>query len=132
MEPTIKQGDTVWVDQRYYLSHPVQRFDMVLYEASKEGDPNRGKDIKIVKRVIGLGGEKVELKDGKVMINDSELNQPFGYQASHVNFGPLDVPASEYFVLGDNRDNSYDSRFWSSPGLKKTSITGRVVDIKHN
>src|SRR5882672_2314255 len=106
MEPTIRQGDTVWVDHRYYLNHPVQRFDIVLYEASNEGDPNQGKGTKIVKRVIGLGGEKVELKNGKVLINDSEIDQPFAFRASQSSFGPINVPANEYFVLGDNRDNS--------------------------
>jgi len=119
MEPTIKPGDTVWVDHGYYTSHPVERFDMVLYK-------------KIVKRVIGLGGEKVEIREGRVFINDQELRQTFEWIPLKESFGPITIPREEYFLLGDNRANSFDSRYWNPPTLKSPGITGKVVEIKHN
>src|SRR6266498_2569897 len=77
MEPTIKKGDTIWVDHSFYSSHPIERFDMVLYEAAENGDPHRGKGTKIVKRVVGLGGETVELAHGRVLINGQPLRETF-------------------------------------------------------
>src|SRR6266487_155750 len=85
MEPTIKVGDTIWVDHQYYSIHSVARFDLVVYKASERGDPGGG-DTKIVKRIIGLGGESAEMKSGKVFINDRELNQPFSVTPSQDDF----------------------------------------------
>lgn len=132
MEPTIKRGDTVWVDHSFYSSHPIERLDLVMYEAAENGDPHNGKETKILKRVIGVGGQTVELVQGRVFVNGQELVETFESVPTEESFGPVTVPSGEYFLLGDNRANSYDSRYWSPPTIKASRITGKVTDIKHN
>ncbi len=132
MEPTIKPGDTIWVDHSFYSSHPIKRLDIVLYEAAANGDPHQGNGTKIVKRVIALGGETVQLVQGKVLINGQELKETFDSIPSAESFGPITVPTGEDFLLGDNRDNSYDSRYWYPPTIKASAIKGKVTEIKHN
>ena len=132
MEPTIKRGDTVWVDHSFYSSHPIERLDIVMYEAAENGDPHQDKGTRIVKRVIGIGGETVELFQGKILVNAQELKEPFESIPTEESFGPVTVPSGEYFLLGDNRSNSYDSRYWNPPTIKASSITGKVTEIKHN
>ncbi len=67
-----------------------------------------------VKRVIGVPGDQVQIRAGAVWINGKPLDEPYlsGLQDAAQNFGPVVVPPGHYFVMGDNRDNSYDSRFW--------------------
>ena len=132
MEPTIKSGTTIWVDHSFYSDHPIERLDMVLYKAAANGDPHQGTDTMIVKRVIGLGGETVELVNGKVLINGLELKETFDSIPAEDSFGPVAIPAGEYFLLGDNRANSYDSRYWNPPTIKAGSIKGKVTEIKNN
>jgi len=132
MEPTIKQGDTVWVDHSFYSSHPIGRAEIVLYEAGEGGDPHQGKGTRFVKRVIAMGGETVELVHGKVLINGQQFKETFDSIPTQESFAPVTVPSGEYFLLGDNRDNSFDSRYWNPPTIKASSIKGKVTDIKHN
>ncbi len=132
MEPTIKQGDTIWVDHSYYKAHSVERFDIITFKSSKEGDPNAGNDTRMVKRVIGLSGETVEIRNGKIFVSDQELKLPFDSTPPRDNFRRITISEGEFFVLGDNRAESFDSRFWSRPTLKQASIDGKVVEIKHN
>ena len=132
MEPTIKQGDTIWVDHSYYKTHSVERLDIITFKASKEGDPNAGNDTRMVKRVIGLSAETVEIRSGKIFVDDQELKLPFDSIAPRDNFKPFTISEGEFFVLGDNRAESFDSRFWSRPTLKQASIDGKVIEVKHN
>jgi len=105
---------------------------MVLYEAAENGDPHQGKGTKIVKRVMGLSGETIELVNGKVLINGHELEQTFNSIPEEDSFGPVIVPSGEYFLLGDNRANSYDSRYWNPPTINAGSIKGKVTEIIQN
>jgi signal peptidase I len=115
----------------------VKRLDIVVFKYPQE--PERD----FIKRVIGLPGETVELREKKVYINGKPLDEPyvhfleppgqrseaFEVTSSDVRerYGPFTVPAGEYFVMGDNRDNSQDSRYWGS--LRRDYIKGKALLI---
>lgn len=81
-----------------------------------------------VKRVIGLPGETVRIKDGKISVNGTVIEEPY-VSSWTVDDGPYEfhVPKDGYLVIGDNRDNSYDSRYWDQPYVKREDIRSRVL-----
>ncbi len=128
--PTGSMEDTIMPDTRliayrmsYAFSKP-ERFDIVVF---------RWPDLETelyVKRVIGLPGEKVEIKQGKVFINDSEVPLPDDFLKEppfEEDKGPFFVPENHYFMLGDNRNNSKDSRYWTNKYVDESKILGKVV-----
>ena len=82
-----------------------------------------------VKRVIGLGNETVQIQGGKVIVNGQALKEPFNSMPPTNAFGPLTVPAGQYFLLGDNRPDSFDSRDWQQPTVGQDAIVGKVADV---
>jgi len=111
MEPTLKPGDRVLVNKLSYDLHHIHRGDIVVFKRppAEAGNPAI-KDL--IKRVIGLPGETIEQRGGRVYINGQPLNEsylPAG--TSTTNLRRQVVPAGQYFVMGDNRSNSSDSRF---------------------
>lgn len=86
-------------------------------------------NTKFIFRVVGLSGEKIEMKNGEVFVNDKLLEEPFNKNKSSDNFGPIIVPKNEYFLLGDNRPESNDSRYWKPSTIKRENILGKVVNI---
>lgn len=128
MKPTLQIGDHILVNKfTYGVDLPFtditiipggqpERGDIIVFEYPVEPD----KDF--IKRVIGVPGDVVEIKNKDVYVNGERLEQGYtmhtenhvipGEKTKRDNFGPVTVPENEYFVLGDNRDNSYDSRFW--------------------
>lgn len=128
MKPTLLIGDHLLVSKSSYgIKLPFS--DLVIIPI---GDPQRGdivvfrfpedRDKDFIKRIIGLPGDSVEVKDKAVYINGKKLGDHWGTYTDQVvlpqgtqprdNFGPVKVPEDKYFVMGDNRDQSYDSRFW--------------------
>ena len=99
------------------------RFDIVIFKSPD--DESR----LFIKRVIGLPGETVEIKDGKVYINDSStpLDDSFIPEKMQGSFGPYTVPDNCYFMLGDNRNDSKDSRFWKNTFVRFDQIVGKAV-----
>ncbi len=111
MEPTLKVGDKVLVNKLSYHMHGVHRGDVVVFEKP----PNDySPDIKdLIKRIIGLPNETISGRDGHVYIDGRLLNEkwlPNSPSSTTSSFGPVHIPAGDYFVMGDNRTNSSDSR----------------------
>ncbi len=127
MEPTLRVGDHLIANLKYFKKNELQRGDLVIFKYPE--DP--AKDL--MKRVIALEGEKIEIKNKQVYVNDVPL--PEGYKVhldnkvypGRDNYGPVVVPSDHCFVLGDNRDNSMDSRHWNSLPLR--NIKGKPLYI---
>jgi signal peptidase I len=126
MVPTLKTNDRVIVNKLSYHLHPVHRGDIIVFKSPPNVDPSV-KDL--VKRVVALPGETVEGRaDGHVYINGKVLNEPYlpKGQSPGPGFGRIRVPANSYWVMGDNRSNSRDSRFFPEHFIRKKDIIGRV------
>ncbi len=123
MEPTIMTGDRLIGNRLAYLNKDPQRQDIVIFLF-----PDDEKEY-FIKRVIGLPGETVTIRSGKVYINDSaEPLEESAYLTTTPlgDFGPYQVPEGAYFMLGDNRNNSMDSRFWNQPYVYRDKILGKA------
>jgi signal peptidase I len=126
MVPTLKTNDRVIVNRLSYHLHPVHRGDIVVFKSPPNVDPSV-KDL--VKRVIALPGETVEGRsDGHVYINGKILSEPYLPKGDGPGpgFAAIKVPTDSYWVMGDNRPNSRDSRFFPSHFIRKKDIIGRV------
>lgn len=126
MVPTLKKYDKLIVDKlSYHFSNP-QRGEIVVFSPTdeiKRENPNL-KDA-FIKRIIGLPGDKVEIKGERVYINDQPLSEQYIEAPPQYQYGPVVVPPDSYLVLGDNRNNSYDSHFWGF--VPRDHIIGRAI-----
>jgi signal peptidase I len=105
MEPNLHSEQRLVVEKLSYRFHGPQRFDIVVLQV-----PSQGEEL-LIKRVIGLPGETVEIKDGGVYINGELLDEPFTNEHTQPGrHGLVTVPPLHVYVLGDNRDRSNDSR----------------------
>ena len=123
MENTIMTGDRIFGNRLAYVLGDPQRFDIVIFRY-----PDDESQL-FIKRIIGLPGETVEIIDGKVYIDGSEtpLGDSFTPETPTGNYGPYTVPENCYFMLGDNRNNSKDSRFWQNTFVERDAILGKAV-----
>jgi len=143
MKPTLQIGDHILVSKFIYgvkipylntvllpIKNP-QRGDIVVFKYPL--DPKKD----FIKRVIGIPGDVVEIRDKSVYVNRERLNHDVGvYSDSHIiagnlrprdNLGPITVPSGGLFVMGDNRDESYDSRFWGFVPLRDVSGKAFII-----
>ncbi|WPD23977.1 MAG: signal peptidase I [Candidatus Electrothrix scaldis] len=143
MLETLLIGDHILVSKFIYgIKNPFTDSVLVPIKTPKRGDIvvfKYPKDPKLdyIKRVIATGGETVEIKDKKIFINGEPTEDPHGefrdpriHRATEDprdNFGPITVPEGHIFVMGDNRDNSYDSRFWGFVNLN--AVRGKAFII---
>lgn len=121
MLPTIQLDDRVMVNKFIYYFKEVERGDIIVF------DPPESLHTKddYIKRVIGLSGETVEMRDQKVYINEKPLSEPYLLEPVKYDFGPVVVPPDSLLVLGDNRNYSFDSHMWNS-WLTKDRIKGKA------
>jgi signal peptidase I len=147
MVPQLRVNDKILVSRLSYRLHPIHRGDLVVFPAPPGSDLDLGRPVhgldaawhavgsrlglvprndELIKRVIGLPGDTVQGKDDHVYINGRLLVEPY-LPASHLtsDFGPVVVPAGGLWVMGDNREDSDDSRFFGP--IKKSSVVGRAV-----
>jgi len=125
MEPTLLIGDRIIVDKLSYHLHDVHRGDIVVF-----GRPPGEAALNIndlVKRVIGLPGETISSQGDNVLINGHVLKEPWLTKGTKLGppITPFVIPANDYFVMGDNRSDSQDSRFFGP--IPRSLIVGRVV-----
>ena len=123
---TIQEGDRIIASRLAYINDEPQRYDIIIFKY-----PDDETQL-FAKRIIALPGETIEIKNGIVYITDRNGNEstartdfitnciPTG------NFGPYTVPLGSYFVMGDNRNDSWDSRYWDNKTVKKEKIIGKV------
>lgn len=115
MEPTLEVGLHLFLDKTAYLFSAPKRGDVIVFKSPVSPDKE------MVKRVIAIAGDKIELRRKRVILNDVAQEEEYtqhtrtGEQLLGDNLGPLTVPAGTVFVLGDNRDESNDSSAWKDP-----------------
>ena len=131
MEPTIMTRDHIFGNRLAYHFREPERYDIIIFRY-----PDNEKQL-FIKRIIGLPGDTVEIRDGEVYINGSSEPLYDGFCAipdstelnearTHLS-NPFVVPEGCYFVLGDNRTNSKDSRYWKNPFVARDKILGEAV-----
>jgi signal peptidase I len=143
MVPTLLIGDQILVNKFIYgVKIPYLRKTIIPVTNPEKGDivvfiyPNdRSKDF--IKRVIGIAGDKIEIKNKRIFINDKEYSDSYGVYSDNLiypgviqprdNFGPVTVPQNSLFVMGDNRDESSDSRYWGFVDIK--DVEGKAFII---
>ena len=124
--PTGSMKNTINIKDRvigWRLISKVERGDIVIFPALKYAE----EDALYVKRVIGLPGETVEIKDGKVYINGELLKEDYLPEEMVYSKGEYHVPEGCYFVMGDNRNNSRDARYWENKYIAEDDILAKVV-----
>lgn len=122
MQPTLQVGDRIIYDHRASIQGKWQRGDIVFFKPPASWE--NSEDDLLVKRIIGLPGESIAVRGGVVWVNNQEIKIGTVANADD-NFGPYKLGQDEYFVLGDNRSNSDDSR--RQGPIKTTDIRGRAV-----
>jgi len=130
MQPTLVPGDRFIVDTRYYSNHDPTYGDIVVISKGK---------VFLVKRVIAVGGDRIQGLYGPIFLNATRLSEPYiknsqegSIYAQTNTFGPIFVPPGQYFVMGDNRDESYDSRIREFGPVSREMIAGKPLYIYYS
>lgn len=125
MEPTLLVGDCILVNKRIYREGEPQRGDIIVFRSPLD------RNVPYVKRLIGMPGDKVEIIGRTVYINGKASSETYAQYVDPGNidghFGPYQIPTDQYFVLGDNRNNCQDSRFWGC--VPRKNLLGKPLVI---
>ena len=134
MNPTLIEGDHVIIDRDFYKHKKMLRGDVVVYLSPE--DPNKS----LIHRVVGLPGDTIVIKKKELFINNKKFAEKSamfadpkifsGKTSPRDNLGPIEIPQEKYFLLGDNRDFSYDSRFFGF--VDKDYIVGKALMIYYS
>lgn len=118
MDPTLENDQYLMVNKLDYRLREPQRGDIVVFR-----DPHDGKR-KLIKRIVGLPGEILEIRSGQVFVSGRRLDEPYLADPGLSSQPPIPIPDDSYYLLGDNRNNSSDSRNWGA--LPKSEIVGKA------
>lgn len=123
METTLHNGDSLFVDKLSYRLKEPDRFDIVVFPYKYE------QGVYYIKRIIGMPGETVQIRDGAVYINGNKLEEQYGsepMQEAGIAATPMTLGEDEYFLLGDNRNHSKDSRNEMVGPIKRKDLIGKA------
>lgn len=120
MEETVMAGSRLLINRIAYVASEPRRGDIIAFYY-----PDDGKTI-YLKRVIGLPGEQIEGKGGKVYVDGTALKEDYTAELMESDFGPYEVPDGMYFMMGDNRNHSWDSRYWEHKFVAEDQIIGKA------
>ena len=133
MEQTLLVGDHLLVNKFIYRFTDPKRGDVIVFKYPD--NPSRN----FIKRIVGIGGDTIEVRDKAVYVNGQQQDDSFtqhlfsdvlpAHMSPRDNFGPVTVPQNAYFMMGDNRDSSLDSRFWKNTFVTRQAIVGKAMII---
>ena len=121
MNPTLQSEERVLVSKFPYFLDKPQKNDIIVFE-TKYGDQSRH----LIKRIIATGGDTIEIRSNKVYVNDQVLDEDYILEATKTDYPKTTVPEGTVFAMGDNRNNSLDSRFSIVGFVKLSDISGRA------
>ncbi len=121
MRPTLENGERLLVNRFVYRVRAPEKNEIIVFAYPK--DPSRD----FIKRVIATPGDTIEIQDTKVFVNDKLLDEPYILEKTHTNYPKTVVPAGTVFVMGDNRNNSADSRLASVGFVPYDLLKGKAV-----
>lgn len=124
MEPTLQINDRLIIEKVSYRFSKPQRGDVIVFNATPALEAQNFREA-FIKRIIGLPGDTVAVKNGQVIVNGKVLREFYIKEPPNYEYGPVKVPENEYLVLGDNRNNSYDSHYWGF--VPEDKIIGRAI-----
>lgn len=135
MLPTIGKDDLCVANPLAYSFGDVERFDLIVFRPNEDQRKRfNDEQLKYLQRVIGLPNERLEIKDNRIYVNDQLVEGTFeritGDKDPKKNVSPILIPNDEYFLIGDNRPNSEDSRYWKKATINKQDIYAKIVEIK--
>jgi signal peptidase I len=125
MLPTLEIDDRLVVEKVSYYFNPPERGDIVVFWPPETLTPPGERRDAFIKRIIGLPGDVVEIRDGKVFVNEEPIEEDYIQEPPNYQWGPEEVPQGEYLVLGDNRNSSYDSHSWGF--VPEENIIGKAL-----
>jgi signal peptidase I len=129
MSPTLVVGDRFIADISYYKTHRPDRGDVVIFKMPTN-------DVLFTKRVIAVAGDSIEGTPEKTIVNGQTLSEPYAFRDTSETpddgetFGPITIPANEIFVMGNNRNHSYDSRYFGSIDVSR--VVGKALYIYYS
>ncbi|MBQ1509774.1 MAG: signal peptidase I [Selenomonadaceae bacterium] len=121
MRPTLQSGERLVVNKFIYRFRPPEKGEVLVFRYPR--DPSRD----FIKRVIAVPGDSIEIKEGRVYVNDQLLNEPYILEKTRSEYPRATVPPGTIFVMGDNRNNSEDSRFVDVGFVPYDLIKGKAV-----
>jgi signal peptidase I len=124
MIDTINIGDRVFAYRQAYLFKEPEKGDIIIFPFPDDESED------YIKRIIGVPGDVLDIKNGELYINGELIDESdyiTGPMNKNESFGPVTVPEDSYFVMGDNRNDSRDSRYWNNKFVKKDKIKGKAI-----